>query len=79
MSTKEKTEAEQTEVKAEPSKFPDIIWNALDDQVHALNLEIEERELHIAEMELSIEELKEELVELKYKRIAIERWMEEHK
>ena len=52
-------------------KLPEVIWNALDDQVHALNLEIEAREQRIAE-------LKEELVELEDKRYAIEQWMEEH-
>lgn len=52
-------------------KIPEIIWNALDDQVHALNLEIEVREQRI-------EELKEELVQLEDKRDAIEQWMEEH-
>ena len=70
------TDAEQVaEVREEfvetLQKLPEVIWNALDDQVHAINLEIEEREQRIAE-------LKEELVQLEDKRYAIEQWMEEH-
>jgi len=64
-------DAEEPAAIAEPEKVPSFIWSALDDQVAALNLEIEEREQRIAE-------LKEELVELKCKRDAIENWMEGH-
>lgn len=64
--------AEEKSENAEPDKLPHYIWVALDDQVSAINWEIEQREQRIAE-------LKEELVQLEDKRYAIEQWMEEQK
>lgn len=63
--------AEQKSANAEPEKIPHVIWVALDDQVSAINWEIEQREQRIAE-------LKEELVQLEDKRYAIEQWLEAH-
>lgn len=66
----EKSEnADEKSTNAEPDKLPHYIWVALDDQVSAINWEIEQREQRIAE-------LKEELVQLEDKRYAIEQWME---
>lgn len=62
-------ESKSSDVK--PDKLPHYIWLALDDQVSAINWEIEQREQRIAE-------LKEELLNLKNQRDAIEKWMEEH-
>lgn len=50
-------------------RIPDYIWSALDDQLAALNLEIEEREQRIAE-------LQEEIHSLEYDREKIRAWME---
>ena len=63
--------AEEKSANAEPDKLPHYIWVALDDQVSAINWEIEQREQRIAE-------LKEELLNLKNQRDAIEKWMEDH-
>lgn len=63
--------AEEKSANAEPDKLPHYIWVALDDQVSAINWEIEQREQRIAE-------LKEELLNLKNQRDAIEKWTEEH-
>ena len=65
---------EKSEIAEENSandKIPHVIWVALDDQVSAINWEIEQREQRIAE-------LKEELVQLEDKRYAIEQWLEAH-
>lgn len=65
---------EKSEIAEESSandKIPHVIWVALDDQVSAINWEIEQREQRIAE-------LKEELVQLEDKRYAIEQWLEAH-
>lgn len=65
---------EKSEIAEESSandKIPHVIWVALDDQVYAINWEIEQREQRIAE-------LKEELVQLEDKRYAIEQWLEAH-
>ena len=68
----EKSEiAEENSTSAEQEKIPHVIWVALDDQVSAINWEIEQREQRIAE-------LKEELVQLEDKRYAIEQWLEAH-
>ena len=68
----EKSEiAEENSTNAEQEKIPHVIWVALDDQVSAINWEIEQREQRIAE-------LKEELVQLEDKRYAIEQWLEAH-
>lgn len=64
--------AEEKSTITETDKMPHFIWVALDDQVSAINWEIEQREQRIAE-------LKEELVQLEDKRYAIEQWMEEQK
>lgn len=64
--------AEEKSANAEPDKLPHYIWVALDDQVSAINWEIEQREQRIAE-------LKEELVKLEDRRSAIESWVEEQK
>lgn len=64
--------AEEKSANAEPDKLPHYIWVALDDQVSAINWEIEQREQRIAE-------LKEELVKLEDRRSAIEQWVEEQK
>lgn len=70
--TDEKSEiSEENSTNAEQEKIPHVIWVALDDQVSAINLEIEQREQRIAE-------LKEELVQLEDKRYAIEQWLEAH-
>lgn len=61
--------AEENSTNAEPEKIPHVIWVALDDQVSAINWEIEQREQRIAE-------LKEELVKLEDMRYSIEQWME---
>ncbi len=63
--------AESKSADVKPEKIPNYIWDALDDNVSSLNLEIEEREQRIAE-------LKEELLNLKNQRDAIEKWMEDH-
>lgn len=60
--------AEEKSANAEPDKLPHYIWVDLDDQVSAINWEIEQREQRIAE-------LKEELLNLKNQRDAIEKWM----
>ena len=52
-----------------PERIPDYIWSALDDQLGAINLEIEEREQRIAE-------LQEEVHGLEYDREKIRAWME---
>ena len=65
-------DAEEKSANAEPDKLPHFIWVALDDQVSAINWEIEQREQRIAE-------LKEELVKLEDRRSAIEQWVEEQK
>lgn len=62
--------AEEKSANAEPDKLPHYIWVALDDQVSAINWEIEQREQRIAE-------LKEELAKLEDRRSAIEQWVEE--
>ena len=65
---------EKSEIAEENSandKIPHVIWTALDDQVSAINWEIEQREQRIAE-------LQEELVQLEDKRYAIEQWLEAH-
>ena len=65
---------EKSEIAEENSandKIPHVIWVALDDQVSAINWEIEQREQRI-------EELQEELVQLEDKRYAIEQWLEAH-
>ena len=68
----EKSEiADENSTNAEQEKIPHVIWVALDDQVSAINWEIEQREQRIAE-------LKEELVQLEDKRYAIEQWLEAH-
>lgn len=64
--------AEEKSANVEPDKLPHYIWVALDDQVSAINWEIEQREQRIAE-------LKEELVKLEDRRSAIESWVEEQK
>lgn len=64
--------AEEKSENAEPDKLPHYIWVALDDQVSAINFEIEQREQRIAE-------LKEELAKLEDRRHAIESWMEKQK
>lgn len=64
--------AEEKSANVEPDKLPHYIWVALDDQVSAINWEIEQREQRIAE-------LKEELVKLEDRRSAIEQWVEEQK
>lgn len=64
--------AEEKSTITETDKMPHFIWVALDDQVSAINWEIEQREQRIAE-------LKEELVQLEDKRYTIEQWMEEQK
>ena len=64
--------ADEKSANAEPDKLPHYIWVALDDQVSAINWEIEQREQRIAE-------LKEELVKLEDRRSAIESWVEEQK
>ncbi len=64
--------AEEKSANAEPDKLPHYIWVALDDQVSAINWEIEQREQRIAE-------LKEELVKLEDRRYAIEQWVEKQK
>ena len=63
--------ADENSINAEQEKIPHVIWVALDDQVSAINWEIEQREQRIAE-------LKEELVQLEDKRYAIEQWLEAH-
>ena len=60
---------EENSTNEEPEKIPHVIWVALDDQVSAINWEIEQREQRIAE-------LKEELVKLEDMRYSIEQWME---
>ena len=65
-------DAEEKSANAEPDKLPHFIWVALDDQVSAINWEIEQREQRIVE-------LKEELVKLEDRRSAIEHWVEEQK
>lgn len=69
---KKSANAEEKSANAEPDKLPHFIWVALDDQVSAINWEIEQREQRIAE-------LKEELVKLEDRRSAIEQWVEEQK
>lgn len=64
--------AEEKSANVEPDKLPHYIWVALDDQVSAINWEIEQREQRIAE-------LKEELAKLEDRRSAIEQWVEEQK
>lgn len=64
--------AEEKSTNAEPDKLPHFIWTALDDQVSAINFEIEQIEQRIAE-------LKEELAKLEDRRSAIESWMEKQK
>lgn len=64
--------AEENFANAVPDKLPHYIWVALDDQVSAINWEIEQREQRIAE-------LKEELAKLEDRRSAIEQWVEEQK
>ena len=65
-------DAEENFANAVPDKLPHYIWVALDDQVSAINWEIEQREQRIAE-------LKEELAKLEDRRSAIEQWVEEQK
>lgn len=65
-------DAEEKSANAEPDKLPHFIWVALDDQVSAINWEIEQREQRIAE-------LKEEIVKLEDRRSAIEQLVEEQK
>lgn len=64
--------AEEKSANVEPDKLPHYIWVALDDQVSAINWEIEQREQRIAE-------LKEELAKLEDRRSAIEQWVEKQK
>ena len=56
---------------AEPEKIPDVVWNALDDQICALNLEIETREQRIAELQGEIAEYEAEKEQLRA-------WLEAH-
>ena len=56
---------------AEPEKIPDVVWNALDDQICALNLEIETREQRIAE-------LQGEIAEYEAKKEQLRAWLEAH-
>lgn len=67
-----KTEnAEEISKNAEPEKIPDVVWNAIDDQICALNLEIETREQRIAE-------LQGEIAEYEAKKEQLRAWLEAH-
>lgn len=67
-----KTEnAEVNSTNAEPEKLPDVVWNAIDDQICALNLEIETREQRIAE-------LHGEVAEYEAKKEQLMAWLEAH-
>ena len=63
--------AEKISAIAEPEKIPDVVWNAIDDQICALNLEIETREQRIAE-------LQGEITEYKAKKEQLRAWLEAH-
>ena len=63
--------AEEISKNAEPEKIPDVVWNALDDQICALNLEIETREQRIAE-------LQGEIAEYEAKKEQLRAWLEAH-
>lgn len=56
---------------AEPEKIPGVVWNALDDQICAFNLEIETREQRIAE-------LQGEIAEYETKKEQLRAWLEAH-
>ena len=67
-----KTEnAEVNSTNAEPEKLPDVVWSAIDDQICALNLEIETREQRIAE-------LHGEVAEYEAKKEQLMAWLEAH-
>ena len=63
--------AEEISVTAEPEKLPDFVWNAIGDQICALNLEIETREQRIAE-------LQGEIAEYEAKKEQLRAWLEAH-
>ena len=63
--------AEEPAAIAEPEKLPDVVWNAIGDQICALNLEIETREQRIAE-------LQGEITEYKAKKEQLRAWLEAH-
>ena len=63
--------AEEISVTAEPEKLPDVVWNAIGDQICALNLEIETREQRIAE-------LQGEIAEYEAKKEQLRAWLEAH-
>lgn len=63
--------AEEISKNAEPEKLPDFVWNAIDDQICALNLEIETREQRIAE-------LQGEIAEREAKKEQLRAWLEAH-
>ena len=63
--------AEKISKNAEPEKLPDVVWNALDDQISAINLEIETREQRIAE-------LQGEIAEYEAKKEQLRAWLEAH-
>ena len=66
-------DAEPEEAIAEPvvETVPKVIWNACDDKIDMINLDIETREARIAE-------LKEEIDKLVIEREQIRAWMEAH-
>ena len=64
-------DAEEPAAIAETEKLPDVVWRALDDQICALNLEIETREQRIAE-------LQGEIAEYEAKKEQLRAWLEAH-
>ena len=64
--------AEEKSANANPGTMPHCVWEALDDKISMINLDIDTREQRIAE-------LQEEIAELVAEREQIREWMEAHK
>lgn len=70
--------AEEISKNAEPEKIPDVVWNAIDDQICALNLEIEAREQSSAVVQQRLAELRGEIAEREAKKEQLRAWLEAH-
>lgn len=68
---REAADAEQKSANAEPETIPNAVWQACDDKIDMINLDIETREQRIGE-------LKEEIEQLCAEREQIRAWMEGH-
>lgn len=68
---REAADAEQKSAIAEPETIPNAVWQACDDKIDMINLDIETREQRIGE-------LKEEIEQLCAEREQIRAWMEGH-